>query len=170
MVVARERRRTLRSTESKKRMGTWDLAHSPQSAEPSHASPDPRLRQDLDVKARLSSVPPCTCTNYDLHEILIGVDSGTHDQLTKGDTAEQTETLVQHPRSNHFFVGQWKHAERPSSLGITGLASPAPCLGESVRDVLQNPGDPPRHGPGTAGEGGLELLAACPARYITQPL
>lgn len=73
--------------------------------------------------------------NNPIHAILIGVYSRTHDQLTGGDTGGQRKTPAQpaqRPGPNHYwFPGLWKPAESP--------------LGESVCDVLQNPGDPLRH-------------------------
>jgi hypothetical protein len=52
--------------------------------------------------------------NNTIHETLIGVESGTHDQLTECDTGGQRENPArpaQHPRPNHCFAGLWKPAE-----------------------------------------------------------
>lgn len=68
--------------------------------------------------------------------MLIGVYSRTHDQLTGGDTCGQRKTPA---------PGVWKPAESPPSWASLFYASRPQGLGESVCDVLQNPGDPLRH-------------------------
>lgn len=76
-------------------------------------------------RPKIASGPPSRCRSWPctseylrqttpLHETLISVDSGTHEQLTSCDTGGQRETPAppaQRPRPNHGFPGGWKPAE-----------------------------------------------------------
>lgn len=139
----------LRSTESEKRAwerGIWRIPHSLQS--------HPTLLQTQDC-VRTSMSRPVTALylrvpapNKPLHKILIGVDSGAHEQLTKGDTGGQRETpaqALQRPAPQSLLV--WRmEARRMTSIPVHRLpCKPHPSPGESLRAILRNPGDPLRH-------------------------
>lgn len=100
VVVVRGGRDALRSTESKKRgweRGIWRIPHSLQS--------HPTLLQTQDCVRTSKSRPVLAlylrvpAPNHALHGILIGVDSGTHDQLTRRDTSGQREADSRSTRS-----------------------------------------------------------------------
>lgn len=68
--------------------GIWRIPHSLQSHPTLLQTQDcVRTSMSMPVSALYLCVPAPT---HDLHEILIGLGSGTHDQLTKGATNEQT--------------------------------------------------------------------------------
>lgn len=78
--------------------------------------------------------------NNCLHEILIGVNGSTHDQLTKGNTGGQRETPahpVQRPAPQSLLAWQMEARRMTAIPGPRWPCELYPSVGESLRAILK---------------------------------
>lgn len=106
-------------------VGFWRIPHSLQSHPTLLQTQDcvrtSRSRPVLDLYLRVPA------PSSPLREVLIGVDSGTHDQLTEGDTSGQRETPA-HPAQRHGPnpLPSWRMESRRMTA-ILGIVGPVSC-------------------------------------------